>query len=242
MIIKMEIIEKNPNKIVFIAKTNESFANSLRRSVNRIPIMAIDELHIAKNDSALYDETVSHRMGLIPLKMEKGMKEGDSKKLKLKVKKAGIVYSGEIKGDAEVVYPGIPILLINENQEIDIEMKTKIGTGEEHAKFNPGIIYYRNAYEISLDKEFLEEVKKFFPENEVKTKGDKIILMDNKSKAALDFCEALCEKKGLKADIKETGEIIFTVESFGQLDAKDILESSMDILEKDLKEFTKELK
>jgi len=67
----MEIITKSPEKIVFIAKINESLANSIRRSVGLTSIMAIEELEILKNDSALYDETIAHRMGLIPIKMDK---------------------------------------------------------------------------------------------------------------------------------------------------------------------------
>jgi len=238
----MELIEKTENRIVFKAKTNETLANSLRRSLNRIPIRAVDELKISKNDSSLYDETVAHRIGLIPLKTPKNVKGDEVLKLKLKVKKPGFVYSGDIKGDGEIVYDGIPILLLNEAQEVNIEMSTRIGTGEEHAKFSPGLIYYRNAYEITLDSEFLGEIKRVFPENTIKTKGSKIVVLDDKAKSALDFCEALVERNGKKAELKWTGEIIFTIESFGQLDVTIILEKALEVLEKDLKSFIKALK
>jgi len=238
----MEFIEKKENTLVFKAKTNETFANSLRRSLNRVPIRAVDELKISKNDSSLYDETVAHRIGLIPLKMDKSVKGDEILKLKLKAKKPGFVYSGEIKGDCEVVYDKIPILLLTENQEVNIDMITKIGIGEDHAKFSPGFLYYRRVYEITLDSEFLNEVKRVFPENEIKTKGNKIILIDNKPKPILDFCESLAEKSGKKAELKETGEIMFTLESFGQLDPRIILEKALEILEKDLKGFIKNLK
>jgi len=214
----------------------------LRRSVNRIPTMAIDELKISKNDSALYDETVAHRFGLVPLKMEKSVKEGDVRKLKLSVKKPGFVYSGDIKGDAEIVFDKIPLTLLDENQEMKLELTTKVGTGEEHAKYTPGLIFYRNSTEITMNKTHLDAVKKAFPDNEVKVKSDKIVVLDNKPKAALDFCEGLCERIKEKAEVKETGEIIFSVESFGQLNPKEILEKAMDILEKDLKAFGKALK
>jgi len=238
----MEIIGKTKNKYTFIAKINETLANALRRSVNRIPVITIDELKISKNDSSLYDETVAHRIGLIPLKMEKSHKEGDTHKLKLKVKKAGMVYSGDIKGDVEIVYGTMPILLLHEGQEVDIEMTTKLGIGEDHAKFSPGLIFYRELYEITLNKKFAEAIKRIFPHNKIKEKGDKIVILDDQVNSLADYCEAICEKEGEKAELKETGDLVFVVESFGQLEAKEILEKAIDVLEKDFKEFLKHLK
>jgi DNA-directed RNA polymerase subunit D len=238
----MEVIGKTKDKYVFSAKINETLANALRRSVNRIPVIAVDELKIAKNDSALYDETVAHRIGLIPLKMEKSYKEGDSHKLKLKTKKAGMIYSGEIKGDVGIVYDKMPILLLHEGQELDMEMTTKLGVGEDHAKFSPGVIFYRELYEVTLNKKFADTIKKIFPNNKIKEKGDKIMILDDQIKSLADYCESLCERAGEKAELKETGELVFVIESFGQLEAKEILERAIDALEKDFKEFLKHLK
>jgi len=84
----METIVKKNDKLIFSAEISNSLANALRRYVQRIPISAIDEMEISKNDSALYDETIAHRVGLIPLKgkKQKGI-------VKLKAKKEGYVYS-----------------------------------------------------------------------------------------------------------------------------------------------------
>jgi len=64
----MKIIEKNKEKLRFVAEINEELTNALRRYANQIPVLAIDEVEISMNDSPLYDETVAHRLGLIPLK------------------------------------------------------------------------------------------------------------------------------------------------------------------------------
>ena len=62
---------KNSEKLNFKTKIGISLANAIRRSVNNIPVLAIDSIEISKNDSALYDEMIAHRMGLVPLKNEK---------------------------------------------------------------------------------------------------------------------------------------------------------------------------
>ncbi len=232
----MKLIKKTPEKIVFIEKTNESLVNSIRRSVGLIPIMAIDELEISKNDSALYDETVAHRMGLLPIKMEKSWKDDTVLKLKLNVKKEGMVYSGETKGECEFVHDKIPITLLKKDQELKIKATTKMGLGKNHAKFSPGILFYRNLTEITLDKSFEEEIKKIFPDSNISTKGNKIVVKDDGEKSLVDFCEGLAVKAKKEIEVKDTDEIVVTIESFGQISAEDMFKKSVEALKKRLKE------
>lgn len=236
------MIKNTPEKQVFKLKVSENIANAIRRSVGLIPTMAIDEVEISRNDSPLYDETLAHRLGLVPIKFEKSFKDEDSLKFKIDSKKEGPVYSGEIKGDFEVVYDKIPLTILEKNQEIKIKGKTRMGTGREHAKFSPGILFFRDVTEITIDKEFEKEISEKFPENEIKVKGSKITLRDDKEKTLLDFCEGLVQKNNKKIEVEETGEMIFTVESFGQMKAEEIFKKSIDILKKELKQIPKELK
>ena len=55
-----------------------------------------------------------------------------------------------------------------------------------------------------------------------------------------DVCIELCEKIGKKdaISINPTNELIITVESFGQLDVKEIFKRSIEELKKDLKEIS----
>lgn len=235
----MEIINKKENQIAVSCKLNETLANAIRRYVGEIPTLAIEEVEIAKNNSALYDETISHRIGLIPLKTEKGITEA---KLKLKSKKEGFVYSGEMKGDAEVVYSKIPIVFLDNDQELELTAIAKIGKGSEHAKHSPGMIYYRNISEITLDKEFLDEVKMNIPEAKIKEKGNKIIVTDDGAKEIADVCEGIAESKGKKAEIENKDELILTIESFGNMDAKEIFKKSVERITKDLDEVLKKIK
>ena len=87
----MKLLNKKENQITFTAEIDESLANAIRRYLNKIPIIAVDEVEISKNDSPLYDETIAHRIGLIPIKMEKAISEKKAHKMKLDTSKEGIV-------------------------------------------------------------------------------------------------------------------------------------------------------
>ncbi len=236
----MKKIEKTENQIIFTVDMSETIANSIRRYVNQIPILAVDEVEISKNDSALYDETIAHRIGLIPLKMDTAAKKPG--KLKLDAKKEGIVYSEELKGNPAVVYKNMPITLLNNNQELQIIATVKAGKGSEHSKFSSGLIFYRNVAKIIIDKEFHEEIRKVCPGAEIQEKGNKIIILDNKKREIADVCEGIVNKKKKKAEITPTGELIITVESFGQISAEDIFKKSIETLKKDLTSLAKEIK
>ena len=69
---KIELVEKSDNKIVFTLKdVTAGYANTLRRlMIGEVPTMAIDDVTIAKNDSVLYDEIIAHRLGLVVLKTD----------------------------------------------------------------------------------------------------------------------------------------------------------------------------
>ena len=48
-----------------------SYASALRRfSISEVPCMAIDEVVILENSSIMYDELISHRLGLVPLRTD----------------------------------------------------------------------------------------------------------------------------------------------------------------------------
>lgn len=237
----MKTIEKKENKISFLADIDESLANAIRRYTMQVPILAIDEVEIYKNDSPLYDETIAHRMGLIPLKMDKSINEKSEIPLKLVASTDGFVYSGELKGDIEVVFDKIPITSINKGQELEIVATARVGKGSKHSKFNPGIMFYRNAVEMTMDKSLLEKIKKVCPDVEIKEKGDKIIILDNQSKEIADVCSGIVEKAKKKIEMKPSGELVITVESFGQISPEEIFKRSIEVLKKDLAELAKKI-
>ena len=153
-----------------------------------------------------------------------------------------MVKSGELKGGINPVSEEVPVTYLDKGQEIELVAKIKAGIGADHVKFSPGIMYYRNVIEVVVDKSFLEEVKNACPDCDIKEKGDKISIIDNKHKEVTDVIEGIANKAGKKAEVNMKNELIITLESFGQLDVKDIFKKSVEALKKDLAEVSKKVK
>jgi len=66
------ISHPNPSELVFeMSGVDVSFANALRRiMISEVPTMAIEIVYIDQNTSITHDEVLSHRLGLIPLKVD----------------------------------------------------------------------------------------------------------------------------------------------------------------------------
>ena len=237
----MDMINKKEDKLVFSLNISETLANGIRRSVGKIPVLAVDEIEISKNGSALFDETIAHRIGLTPLKMEKKF-EKSLPKLKLKTKKEGLIYSEELEGGARVTYGKIPLASLTKGQEIELSAITKIGTGVEHSKFNPGLIYYRNSSKITVEKALAEEVKKVFPGVEIKEKGNAVVISDKGEKEIRDLVEGLAERFKSKVETTFGDDLILGVESFGQIPVAEVFTGAISQLKNDLNDFQKSLK
>jgi len=255
----IEQLKSEKEKLIFVLRgTTNEFANALRRSIYEIPVLAIDEVEISKNDSVLYDEMIAHRLGLIPLKADKktfSEKEDCSCKgkgcnkctasLVLKAKGPCTVYAGDLKSKVvDAVFPEMPIVTLQEGQELEIVAGAKLGKAKEHVKWSPGLIWFRGYPKIEISKEcesckLCADVcpKKVFD-------FDKKIIIKNL--AECDLCEACvdeCKRQG-KNPIKVSGseeDFIFYVESFGQISPKEMILEALDVIEKNMNTLGKEV-
>jgi len=157
---EVKIIERGKNEVkIVLSGVNVRFANALRRAmIAEVPKLAIDEVNIHENTSLLYDEQLALRLALIPLKTDLGDYSVDDRiALTLKAispERAGytMVYSKElISSDpkVEAAFENIPIVkLISTEREIAgvrtiarqtiaFEAIARLGTGKEHAKWQP---------------------------------------------------------------------------------------------------------
>jgi len=214
----IKLINKSDKKLSFSGELSSTLINAVRRSVNEIPILAIDTLEISKNDSALYDEIVSQRMGLIPLKNEnlRLPEECDCEKedgcgkcsTKFKLVKEGpcVVYSTDLSPKDSIEYK-MPITILAAEQEIEFVAIARMGQGITHTKFSPGILYYK----------YVDDVE------------------DHKDDTKF--------KKLIEENRKNIGkEMIVNIESWGQISAKEIFTEAIKSLTKNLKELVKKIK
>ena len=215
--IKIQNYDKERQKIEFVSDMQVGLANAIRRSVLEIPVMAIDEVEIIKNDSALFDEVLAHRIGLVPIKTEK-----TSRETKFKLKKAGpgIIYSTDISPSIDTEYR-LPLVFLGEGQEVEMIANAKLGIGTDHIKYSPGLFYYKH----NLDNNLLD-----------------FVTIDDSGKVNFDEESTSKEKIEELKGVKEVKELIICIESWGQLEPREIFTSAVDILNKNLDELNKSIK
>ena len=66
---EIEIKSQSDDEIVFIVRDAEvPFINAIRRTaMANVPKIAIEDVNIIRNDSAMFNEVLAHRLGLTPL-------------------------------------------------------------------------------------------------------------------------------------------------------------------------------
>lgn len=257
---KIERISKSHDKSVFLVKgITNSLANTLRREVHEILTVAIDTVEFYKNDSALYDEMIAHRLGLVPLRAPKTFtpRNGCSCKgkgclkctavLKLKAKGPCTVYARDMKAKGiEVVYGDMPLVILAKDQELELVAEATSGTGKEHTKHNPGLIWF-NSYPIITIKgcegDAAREIARLCPTKAIAVKDNKLVIDALKCNMCNACVEASLKKDKCKIDIVPSAQdFIFFVESFGQMSPEEIFANSIEALDENLDELSKQLK
>ncbi len=261
--IDIRLLEKESNnKISFMCNgITPSYANTLRRvMINRVPVLAIEDLEIKKNNSVLYDEQVAHRLGLIPLVTDlRSYKMRDECKCKgagcamcqlkltLKAKGPKTVYSSDLKSQDPKVkpaYPNIPIVKLLKGQELALTAIAELGEAREHAKWAPGLVYYKYKPEIDISKkaESCEECAEVCPVGVYDFTNNKLkINQDNYLKCTL--CDACVEASNGAIKVSyDRKSFIFYMESWGQLDCKKIAKKGIERFNSILDTFSKEFK
>ena len=266
----LEVFEKNDTKLVFVVSgISIEMINAIRRIIlSEIPVMAIDEVIILKNDSPLYDEIVAHRLGLIPLKtnldiynLPRDCECGGygcalcqvslTCEITNTTNKSMIINSGDLKSNDPDVIPvhnEIPILKIDKNSKVIIEAYAILGTGKDHAKFSAvSNCAYRFYPVIEFDESKLTDIEelnlivKMCPEKLFELSNKKLKLKDDywKTCTLCKSCEENSEGK-IKVSWKDT-TYIFTLESDGVLPFDVIIKKAFEIFLNKISEFTEKL-
>ena len=252
---------KDERKLSFIMKdTTPAFANTLRRiMIDEVPTMAVEDVEFRKNNSILYDEMIAHRLGLTPLTTDlksynlpencKCKGEGCARcqlKLTLKATKgSGIVYASELKSkDSAVkpVYPKMPIVKLLKGQSLELEVTAVLGKGKVHTKWSPCLAYYKHKPIIEIgDVKNPEEIVEKTHGNIFEIKNGKLeVIKDNLFK--YDLAGVVEEVSNGEVKVKYDKDIIFYMESWGQLSCKEILNQALKIFDETFDEFNEAVK
>ena len=251
--------DKKTGKLSFLLKnTNPGFANALRRTmVDSVPAMAIEEVEFRKNSSALYDEIIAHRLGLIPLNTDlksyipidecKCEGEGCARctvTLTLKTSALGIVEASQLKSKDPKIKPAfanMPIVKLLKGQELELEATAVLGKGKSHAKWSPGLVWYTYSPTITVNNKspkFAEYKDKYPPQ--VFDKGGKISKDKIIDQNLVDAVDGVCDDV-VKVEYDKS-QIIFNIEPWGQLSAKEIVATAVKTLGNEFQEFDDALK
>jgi DNA-directed RNA polymerase subunit D len=255
--IKMNLVSRDEkkSKLVFeISGSEVSYINTLRRLfISEVPVLAVEDVDFKNNDSGLYDEIVSHRLGLIPFKTDiksynmlsecKCKGAGCARcqlKMTLKAKGPGTVYSGDIKTKAPKIKPvfaKIPITKLLEGQELEFEATAVMGQGKMHAKWSPCLAFYKELVDIKIEKQpdNKEQITEGCPPRIFKVKNDNLVVGDNASDCIL--CNACTQLSNGKIKVTPNKSYLFTIESWGQLEPEEIVAEAIRVYDKQLEEF-----
>lgn len=152
--------EGNKGIISFEKGTHNTIVNTIRRVIiDEVPTFAIEDVEVVANDSPLFDETVAHRLGLVPLVTDLesyNFKENCScggvgcalceVTLTLSQDEEGYIYSGSIKSNDPQIVPTegkTPITKLKEGKKAEFNMKAVLGRGMVHAKWAPAHSYLK---------------------------------------------------------------------------------------------------
>ncbi|MFA4668654.1 DNA-directed RNA polymerase subunit D [Pyrococcus kukulkanii] len=253
--VEIEILEKRDDSIKFILKgVHVAFANALRRTIlAEVPTFAVDEVEFYENDSALFDEIIAHRLAMIPLttpvdRFELDALELDDYTVTLSLEAEGpaIVYSGDLKSDdpdVKPVTPDIPIVKLAKGQRLVFNAYAKLGRGKDHAKWQPGFVYYKYYTKIHISKEIegWEKLKKLAKKRglPVEETDSEVIVTTIKPFYIPKEFEEYEGDKIWEEIVPDT--YVFTVETNGELPVEEIVSIALKILMRKADRFINEL-
>ncbi|MFA5126180.1 MAG: DNA-directed RNA polymerase subunit D [archaeon] len=230
-----------------IKGVNYNFMNTLRRAIMiNVPCLAIDEVQIYENDSPIFDEMLSNRLGLLPIKTDtKTYKRGDTVKLVLEKTGPGTVTSKDIKctdPKIEIIDKKIIITKLGKDQNLKLEMTAIMKAGEEHARYQPAIVSYNELLEIKNDKSYdTKAIIAEMPKGTIEVKAGKLFFSDPYNTGHQNQHLDILRKHSVETEYSST-DFILTVETTGQLTTKELLDSAVEQLTAKLDELEKEIK
>ena len=257
---KISVDEQKQKKAVLsIEDINLYLLNSIRRiMLSELPKLAIEDVVIYDNTTTLFDEIISHRLGLVPLPTDPellnfrdecncGGKGCPSCTVRYTLSKEGegIVYSGDLQPSEASWRIGedlIPIVELFNDQRLILEVEAVLGRAKDHAKWQvvtaPGYYLYPSITFDPNDKKDVEEFVEELPDNLVTIKDNTLELSDV---TKLPLLESYVDKE--KADFikieRDQHHVQFHFETDGSYTADKALMKSIELFKQKLQDFSK---
>jgi DNA-directed RNA polymerase subunit D len=240
-----------------LGPVHPSFANALRRAmIGEVPTLAIENVRIYDNTSALFDEMLAHRLGLIPIrtdlasyvKRDECSCNGEgcpacTATFTMSVEGPGMVYSRDLIPQDPATTPAydtIPIVKLTKDQKVVVEAHAILSTGREHAKWQPVTACgFKNFPVISIGDacdgcgQCVDEC----PRTVLEVEGGRVAVIEGR----LEECSlcGLCERACLGSGIGDEPAIrvtfdkerfIFVVEGDGSLKVREVIEQGLNYI------------
>ena len=259
----IKLVEKDAKHVRLLFEGyDRSFVNAVRRlALSEVPVLAIDDVVILDNTSAVYDEVVSHRLGLIPLNTpvdkyplpedcDCGSPSGCSKCRVMLVldavagDEARTVFSGELVSpedpDVKPSSATVPIVKLAPGQRLKIEAYARMGRGWEHAKWQASNVSVLKPYPVVTVKkarvpQSAAGIEAICPVSILRVKSGSLHVTDE-TKCIL--CMECVKQYPELVDVTEKeGSFFLEVETAGAMPATFVLYKALEILERQLGEF-----
>ena len=252
---EIKLLSQEEYKLSFeIEDTDHVLTNTLRRTIaEEVPTLAIEEATFRENSSALYDEMIAARLGLVPLKTDlksyvlpaEAKNESDPSafvNFKLKTKGPGKVYASDLKSQdpkIQPVYQEMIIVSLLKNQVLELEATAILGQGKTHMKFSPGLAYYHQKAKVAVKQKDPGEFRNKYP-SQIFDKNDNIDPKLINTPQLIDACKNI--NKSIIEVKEDPNSFTFYLESWGQLSVKEIMKEAIKKFSDKLDEFEKQIK
>ena len=248
---KIEVKSQSDNEMIFIVRDAEvPFMNAIRRcAMVNVPKIAIEDVNIIRNDSAMFNEVLAHRLGLTPLVSDIDAIEGlplpedaewddFNSGILFSLNEVGpkVVYSKDlISSDSKIkpVYDTIPLVKLKDGEELNIEASAKVGYGKEHAKWMPTTVCaYKQYPEITFNVVEIDyDCALACPRGVLKSdrRSKKIKILDIENCAMCKSCVRASSNGYINVGYLEN-DFIFRIETDGAMPPKEVLLKACDVL------------
>ena len=266
---EIELKSQSDNELVFIVRDAEvPFMNAIRRvAMVNVPKIAIEDVNIIRNDSAMFNEVLAHRLGLTPLVSDLDALEGlplpeddgweeHTNGIMFQLNEVGpkVVYSKDlISSDSKIkpVYDTIPLVKLKEGEEINIEAVAKVGYGKDHAKWIPTTVCAYKQYpeitfneDVEIDYDCAQACPRGILKSDKRSKKIKIVDIEDSPLKGVENCTMCksCVRASANGYINvgyRENDFIFRIETDGAMPPKEVLLKACDVLGEKADKFIK---